>query len=60
LHIVHDLEDAFIQAAGTATPCVAVNTILKLDENSTEEDIWVAASVPGTLYMGGVDTVSAI
>jgi hypothetical protein len=34
--------------------------MLKLDENSTEEDIWVAASVPGTLYMAGVDTVSAI
>jgi len=48
-------------AAGTATPCVAVNTILKLDENSTEEDKWIASSVPGTMYMATVDTaVSAL
>jgi cytochrome P450 len=48
-------------AAGTATHCVAANTISKLDENSTEEDIWVAKSVPGTMYTAGVDsTVSAV
>ncbi|KAF8259228.1 hypothetical protein EI94DRAFT_1042578, partial [Lactarius quietus] len=34
-------------ADGTAAPSVAANTISKLDENSTEEDIWVAGSVPG-------------
>ena len=58
--IVHILEVAFIQAAGTATPSVAANIILKLDEKSTEEDKWIAASVPGTMYMASVDTVSAI
>jgi len=48
-------------AAGTATPSVAANTIMNLDKNSTEEDKWVAATVPGTLYMAGVDTtVSAV
>jgi len=43
-------------AAGTAIPCVAANTILKLDENSTEEDKWIASSVPESLYMASVDT----
>ena len=58
--VVHNLEVAFIQAAGTATPSVAANIILKLDEKSTEEDKWIAASVPGTMYMASVDTVGAI
>jgi len=43
-------------AAGTAAPSVAAHTISKLDENSTEEDKWIAASVPGTMYMASVDT----
>jgi hypothetical protein len=48
-------------AAGTATPSVAANTISSLSENSTEEDIWVAGSVPGSMYMASVDTtVSAV
>ncbi|KAN0130018.1 Cytochrome P450 [Lactarius tabidus] len=47
--------------AGTATPSVAANTISNLDENSTEEDKWVAGSVPGSMYMASVDTtVSAV
>jgi cytochrome P450 len=47
--------------AGTATPSVAANTISRLDGNATEEDIWVAGSVPGTMYMASVDTtVSAV
>ncbi|KAF8268440.1 CyP450 monooxygenase [Lactarius quietus] len=47
--------------AGTATPSVAANTISKLDEDSTEEDIWVARSAIGTMYMASVDTtVSAV
>ena len=60
LHTVHNLEDAFIQAAGTATPCVAANTILNLDENSSEEDTWISSSVPGSMYLASADTVSAI
>ena len=58
--VVHNLEVAFIQAAGTATPSVAANIILKLDQKSTEEDKWIAASVPGTMYMASVDTVGTI
>ncbi|KAI9467402.1 cytochrome P450 [Lactarius psammicola] len=48
-------------AAGTATPSVAAKLISKLDENSTEEDLWVSRAVPGTMYLGGADTtVSAL
>ncbi|KAI9445989.1 cytochrome P450 [Lactarius indigo] len=48
-------------AAGTAAPSVAAKLISKLDENSTEEDIWVAKAVPGSMYLGGADTtVSAL
>ncbi|KAI9432056.1 cytochrome P450 [Lactarius indigo] len=43
-------------ASGAATPSVAANIISRLDENSTEEDLWVAKAVPGTIYLGGVDT----
>ncbi|KAF8268432.1 cytochrome P450 [Lactarius quietus] len=46
-------------AAGTATPSVAAKTISQLDENSTEEDIWVALSVPGTMYMASVDSTAS-
>jgi hypothetical protein len=42
-----------------AIPSVAAETISKLDENSTEEDKWIASSVPGTMYIASVDTVSA-
>ncbi|KAH8997178.1 cytochrome P450 [Lactarius hatsudake] len=48
-------------ASGAATPSVAANIISRLDENSTEEDLWVAKAVPGTMYLGGADTtVSAL
>ncbi|KAH9164504.1 cytochrome P450 [Lactarius sanguifluus] len=48
-------------ASGVATPSVAANIISRLDENSTEEDLWVAKAVPGTMYLGGADTtVSAL
>ncbi|KAH9066195.1 cytochrome P450 [Lactarius vividus] len=48
-------------AAGTATPSVAAKLISKLDEDSTEEDLWVARAIPGTMYLGGADTtVSAL
>ncbi|KAH9056869.1 cytochrome P450 [Lactarius vividus] len=48
-------------ASGTVTPSVAANIISRLDENSTEEDLWVARAVPGTMYLGGADTtVSAL
>ncbi|KAI9445988.1 cytochrome P450 [Lactarius indigo] len=48
-------------AAGTATPSVAAKLISKLDEDSTEEDLWVARVVPDTMYVGGTDTtVSAL
>ncbi|KAI9432509.1 cytochrome P450 [Lactarius indigo] len=48
-------------AAGTAAPSVAAKLISKLDENSTEEDIWVAKAVPSSMYLGGADTtVSAL
>ncbi|KAH8984051.1 cytochrome P450 [Lactarius akahatsu] len=32
--------------AGTATPSVAAKLISKLDEDSTEEDLWVARAIP--------------
>ena len=54
------LKYTFIKVAGTATPSVAAKTISNLDENSTEEDIWVAGSVPGSMYFASVDTVSLI
>ncbi|KAH9019123.1 cytochrome P450 [Lactarius pseudohatsudake] len=48
-------------AAGTATTSVAAKLISKLDENSTEDDIWVARAVPASMYLGGADTtVSAL
>ncbi|KAH8978633.1 cytochrome P450 [Lactarius akahatsu] len=48
-------------AAGMATPSVAAKLISKLDENSTEDDIWVARAIPASLYLGGADTtVSAL
>ncbi|KAI9432091.1 cytochrome P450 [Lactarius indigo] len=48
-------------ASGTATPSVAANIISRLGENSTEEDLWVAKAVLGTMYLGGADTtVSAL
>ncbi|KAH9056871.1 cytochrome P450 [Lactarius vividus] len=48
-------------APGIATPSVAANIISRLDENSTEEDLWVPKAVPGTMYLGGADTtVSAL
>ncbi|KAH9160853.1 cytochrome P450 [Lactarius sanguifluus] len=48
-------------AAGTATPSVAAKLISKLDEDSTEEDLWVARAIPGTMYLAGTDTtVSAL
>ncbi|KAH9070992.1 cytochrome P450 [Lactarius deliciosus] len=48
-------------AAGTATPSVAAKLISKLDEDPTEEDLWVARAIPGTMYLGGTDTtVSAL
>ncbi|KAH8998282.1 cytochrome P450 [Lactarius hatsudake] len=43
-------------AAGMATPSVAAKLISKLDENSTEDDIWVARAVPAS----GFNTVSAL
>ena len=49
----------FIQAAGTATPSVAAKLISKLEEDSTEEDQWVARAIPGSLYLAGADTVSS-
>jgi hypothetical protein len=36
------------------------NHIEPLDENSTEEDKYIAEAVPGTMYVASVDTVSAI
>ena len=39
----------FIQAAGTATPSVAAKLISKLEEDSTEEDLWIARAVPAKL-----------
>ncbi|KAF8268439.1 cytochrome P450 [Lactarius quietus] len=42
--------------AGAATPSVAASTLSKLDKNSTEEEIWIAEAVPGTMYMASVDT----
>ncbi|KAI9467400.1 cytochrome P450 [Lactarius psammicola] len=47
-------------AAGTATPSVAAKLISKLDEDSTEEDLWVARAVPGTMYMAGADTTVSV
>ncbi|KAH8978634.1 cytochrome P450 [Lactarius akahatsu] len=48
-------------AAGTATPSVAAKLISKLDDDSTEEDLWVARTVPASMYLGGTDTtVSAL
>jgi hypothetical protein len=48
-------------ASGTAKPSVAANIISKLDENSTEEDLWVARAIPSSMYMASVDTtVSAL
>ena len=49
----------FILAAGTATPSVAAKLISNLEEDSTEEDLWVAKAVPATMYMAGTDTVSS-
>ncbi|KAH9983872.1 cytochrome P450, partial [Russula vinacea] len=43
-------------ACGTAAPSVAANMISKLDEISTELDLFAAKSVPGTMYVGGADT----
>ncbi|KAH9066193.1 cytochrome P450 [Lactarius vividus] len=43
-------------ASGTATPSVAAKLISKLDENSTEEDLWVPRAVLGSMYLGGADT----
>ena len=34
--------------------------ISKLDETSTELDLFAAKSVPGTMYVGGADTVSEV
>ncbi|KAH9008693.1 cytochrome P450 [Lactarius deliciosus] len=48
-------------ASGVVTPSVAANIISRLDENSTEEDLWVAKAVLGSIYSGGADTtVSAL
>ncbi|KAI9445986.1 cytochrome P450 [Lactarius indigo] len=48
-------------AAGTAAPSVAAKLISKLDEDPTEEDLWVARAIPASMYLGGADTtVSAL
>ncbi|KAH9980598.1 cytochrome P450 [Russula compacta] len=42
--------------SGTAAPSIAANMISKLDEHSSELDIWSAKAVPGAMYLGGADT----
>ncbi|KAI9445994.1 cytochrome P450 [Lactarius indigo] len=47
-------------AAGTAAPSVAAKLISNLDEDSTEEDFWVARAVPGSMYLAGADTTVSV
>jgi hypothetical protein len=48
------------QASGKAAPSVAANMISKLDEHSTELDVFAAKGVPGSMYIAGTDTVSEV
>jgi len=46
-------------ASGKAAPSVAANMISKLDEHSTELDVFAAKGVPGSMYIAGTDTTVA-
>jgi hypothetical protein len=49
-----------VQVDGTAKYSVAADMAAQLNDNSTEEDVRLAKEVPGTMYVGGTDTVCPV